>query len=231
MIITPDNQCSFPYTPANSQQVNSLIELLKNSDIDSKEVLSKMTKAASSAMAQNHCQQITNQELMRAECHRVERAQQKKGNFKNTRVMNLGILQERENKEAAKNKEKADDRLEKEWIKSIKEFDIYKPDIFAPRKEKVSKQATAKASKRGAGKASERGAGKVSEHGAGHVSEQATATAKASEHGAGQASERGAGKASEHGAGHASEQATAKASEPEARITRSGRAIKAPRRV
>ena len=60
IVITLDNQCSFPYTPANSQQVHELIELLKNSHLDSGVVLSKMVKAASSAMAQNHCQQIIN---------------------------------------------------------------------------------------------------------------------------------------------------------------------------
>ena len=33
--------------------------------------------------------------------------------------------------------------MEKEWIKSFKEFDVYKPDIFAARKEKSSvKQKT-----------------------------------------------------------------------------------------
>ena len=116
-ITTQGSEFQLPFTPANMEQVTSLIQLHQQSEADSIAVMRKLTKACNSFMAQNHFQQIATQELMQAQrqkAERAQRAQRAKGNYGNARVMNLDVVQEREDTMAAKEKKRVDDRLEKE---------------------------------------------------------------------------------------------------------------------
>ena len=74
-IATQEDEFLLPFTPANAEQVKSLIQLHHQGEADSMAVMEKLTKACNSFMAQTHVQRVTNQELMRAQRLKTERAQ------------------------------------------------------------------------------------------------------------------------------------------------------------
>ena len=137
MTVTSSNDVSVSvaFTPANADQVNTLMEQLTDND-SNQLILDKLGKACKSALASSHLLRITNEELLVAARRKHERANRAKGHYGTARIMNSEVLEEREQKLASKEKEKIDKQMTKEFNLLVKSFNKLSPDLFMESKQR-----------------------------------------------------------------------------------------------
>lgn len=96
-----DDSISVPFTPRNVRHVDQIVQQIKAGNCDPA-LPEKLSKAYSSALATNTLFQITNDDLIQAEQRKKGKAQRERGHCGKAQVMNLEVVQEREDEFAAK---------------------------------------------------------------------------------------------------------------------------------
>ncbi|CAF9939741.1 hypothetical protein IMSHALPRED_003649 [Imshaugia aleurites] len=120
MTVTASNGDSIviPQTPANVKQVNDLVREIVAGNLDPT-LPEKLGKACTSALAHNNMLRITNEDLIKADQRKKDKAARGQRHYGEARVMNLEVVEERNEAWAVK-------QLDKEFTQLCR----LGPDIF-----------------------------------------------------------------------------------------------------
>ncbi len=130
-----------PVTPTTAEQVNRMIQQIKAGDHNGPILLDKIGKACNTALASNTLLRATNDSLLKAQQIKADRDKRKQAHYGDALLMNNAIVQERNDKQAAKQQERENKQQERQDKQADRQFEQQfrsmcrlGPDIFAERR-------------------------------------------------------------------------------------------------
>lgn len=129
------NSFSLAFTPANTLEVDSLIEQIANQSASKKQIaLKQLAKRCKSSFAIEFLLQKTNEELLGAASKQETRSKRSKGNYGGARVMNLEVIAQREQNKQSKEADKEYQQALKDMRRAALATIFLNSRKFSPRK-------------------------------------------------------------------------------------------------